>query len=693
MPNLDKNHLAEETSPYLLQHKDNPVHWHPWGDKALELAKTTGKPILLSVGYAACHWCHVMAHESFENPETAALMNEHYINIKVDREERPDIDAIYMEALHHLGQQGGWPLTMFLTPAGDPFWGGTYFPPAPKYGQPSFPNLLLEIARIFKEEPEKVQKNRQALLGALRSAPISDPKAPPVDMALKVAERLLPSMDPVNGGLTGAPKFPQAALLELLWRAYLSTNDEKYAAPVQTALNHMSEGGIYDHLRGGFSRYSVDAGWLVPHFEKMLYDNALLLSLMTLVWQHTKDPRYAARIAQTIDWVSREMITQNGAFAASLDADSEGVEGKFYVWSAAEIQTILQNDAALFGNAYDVSVAGNWEEANILNRLAHADAPFDTQLDTQLAPLRARLMAVQDTRIRPAWDDKVLTDWNGLMIKALAEAGQTFDQPDWITLAKTAYQAILRDMTPGGRLAHAWRQTVDTPGRAQHKAMSDGLANMIGAALTLFEIETDETYLENASTWARELDDHYWDQKDGGYFFTADDAEGLIRRTRTANDGAMPAANGTMIANLSRLYAATGEENYRHKAEKTLEAFSADVSKNAFPLGTYLTSLDTYLNLTQFILVLPSPDTRETITQSTKEDQFRQEVFALSCPTRFFMTVKTSQPLPSHHPASGKTCLNNEPTLYICQGTLCSAPLTDPTQLKTALAQFSPDAA
>ncbi|MBV1886699.1 MAG: thioredoxin domain-containing protein, partial [Parvibaculaceae bacterium] len=314
-------------------------------------------------------------------------------------------------------------------------------------------------------------------------------------------------------------------------------------------------------------------GWLVPHFEKMLYDNALLISLMTLVWQSTKDPRYAARIRETITWVSREMVTQNGAFAASLDADSEGVEGKFYVWSADEIRSILQEDASLFGQAYDVSTSGNWETANILNRLAHADEPFDSQLDTQLEPLRARLQAVQDIRIRPSWDDKVLTDWNGLMIKAIAEAGQTFNRPDWITLAKTAYHAILRDMIQEGRLAHAWRQTSEAPGRAQHKAMSDGLSNMISAALTLFEIEADTKYLENASAWTQELDDHYWDKKNHGYFFTADDAEGLIRRTRTANDDATPAANGTMISNLIRLYAATGEDTYRSRAEKILEAF------------------------------------------------------------------------------------------------------------------------
>lgn len=692
MPNQNKNHLAEETSPYLLQHKDNPVHWHPWGDKALDLAKTTGKPILLSVGYAACHWCHVMAHESFENTETAALMNEHFINIKVDREERPDIDAIYMEALHHLGQQGGWPLTMFLTPTGEPFWGGTYFPPVPKFGQPSFSNLLVEIARIFKEEPEKVQTNRQALLSALRSTPMSDPKAPPRDIALTVAERLLPALDPVNGGLNGAPKFPQTALLELLWRRYLGTNDPSYAEPVEKALNHMSEGGIYDHLRGGFSRYSVDAGWLVPHFEKMLYDNALLISLMTLVWQHTKDPRYAARISQTIDWVSREMITHNGAFAASLDADSEGVEGKFYVWSAQEIQSILQENASLFGDAYDVSTSGNWEGNNILNRLAHADAPFDQHQDNVLAPLRVRLMAVQDARIRPAWDDKVLTDWNGLMIKALAEAGQAFNRQDWIDLSKTAYQAIVRDMVHDGRLFHAWRQTADTPGRAQHKAMSDGLANMMTAALTLFEIEADPQYLENAKSWSDELDTYYWDQKNNGYFFTAQDAEGLIRRTRTANDGATPAANGTMISNLTRLYAATGHEPYRQNAEKILQTFSADAIKNAFPLGTYLTGLDTHLNLTQFILILP-PDTRETQADSHTGKAFKKEVFALSCPTRFFMTIRTSEQLPSSHPAVGKTYINDQPTLYVCRGTLCSAPITQPAELKATLAQFSPDAA
>ena len=377
-----QNQLASQTSPYLLQHKDNPVHWRPWGPEALAEAKASGKPILLSVGYAACHWCHVMAHESFENAEIAALMNDHFINIKVDREERPDIDAIYMSALHMLGEQGGWPLTMFLTPEGEPFWGGTYFPPEPRYGRPGFPQILQEISRIFREEPQKVDANRTALTKALHARSLKDARGtPPPDLASRVAGKLLQVMDAQNGGIQGAPKFPQTGILTLLWRNYLHTEDEAFAAPVRKALDHMCEGGIYDHLGGGFARYSVDAEWLVPHFEKMLYDNALLLDLLTLVWRTTGDARYAARIEETVTWISREMIAEGGGFAASLDADSEGEEGKFYVWSQAEIDAALGEDAALFKQAYDISPAGNWEGKNIPNRLHAADAPCDTALD------------------------------------------------------------------------------------------------------------------------------------------------------------------------------------------------------------------------------------------------------------------------------------------------------------------------
>src|SRR5262247_3644178 len=399
-----ENRLARETSPYLLQHKHNPVDWLPWGTAALAQAKSSNKPILLSVGYAACHWCHVMAHESFEDAATARVMNDLFVNIKVDREERPDIDQIYMSALHHLGEHGGWPLTMFLTPNGEPFWGGTYFPKTSRYGKPAFVDLLREVERVFRQEPQSVEQNRSALM--TRLAERARPKgraviaAPELDRA---ANQIAGMIDPVNGGMRGAPKFPQPMMLEFLWRAGQRMSDRRYFGAVELTLTRIGEGGIYDHLGGGFSRYSVDERWLTPHFEKMLYDNALLLELLALAYQRSANGLFRTRARETVAWLECEMTTAEGAFCASLDADSEGEEGKFYVWSLAEITDVLgQDDAAFFARHYDVTAEGNFEGHNILNRLARVPASADEV--ARLAQLRARLFAVRERRVRPGLD-------------------------------------------------------------------------------------------------------------------------------------------------------------------------------------------------------------------------------------------------------------------------------------------------
>ncbi|MFZ0403145.1 MAG: thioredoxin domain-containing protein, partial [Pseudolabrys sp.] len=417
-----ENRLAQATSPYLLQHKHNPVDWWTWGPEALAEAKTSNRPILLSVGYAACHWCHVMAHESFEDEATAQVMNELFVNIKVDREERPDIDQIYMNALHLLGEQGGWPLTMFLTPQAEPVWGGTYFPKETRFGRPAFVDVLREVARLFREEPGRIEQNRTALLSRLTD------KARPagkVTIGLKeldaAAMQVGNMFDRVNGGLRGAPKFPQPAILEMLWRAGLRTKDARFFETVEHSLERMSEGGIYDHLGGGFSRYSVDERWLVPHFEKMLYDNAQLLELLALAFQRSSTPLFAQRARETVEWLRREMTTDEGAFAASLDADSEGEEGKFYVWSKNEIVELIGPEAGEFlARYYDVTDEGNFEGHNILNRLK--TVPRSEADEARLSRLRAILLEARAGRVRPSLDDKVLADWNGLMIAALVNA-------------------------------------------------------------------------------------------------------------------------------------------------------------------------------------------------------------------------------------------------------------------------------
>ena len=664
---MARNRLSAETSPYLLQHADNPVDWHAWGPDALALARSADKPILLSVGYAACHWCHVMAHECFEDPEIAGLMNDLYVNIKVDREERPDLDAIYQSALALLGQQGGWPLTMFLTPDGEPFWGGTYFPPTARYGRPGFPDVLQAIADTYRREPEKVTKNVDGLRDALKTLSVNRPgEEIPADAFDRIAERLAAEVDPVHGGLGGAPKFPQPSIFTLLWRAYRRTGREAYRTAVTTTLTALCQGGIYDHLGGGFARYSVDAEWLAPHFEKMLYDNAQLVSLLTLVWQHTRDPLYETRIRETVAWMLREMISDGGGFAATLDADSEGEEGRFYVWTAAEVRSLLGDRYPVFAAAYDVTDAGNWEGKTILNRrrgpaVAAEDEPA-------LAECRAILLDARAGRVRPGWDDKVLADWNGLAISALAESGRVFDEPDWIAAAETAFAFVRDRMTVDGRLHHCARA-----GRVSTIGMLDDHANMAAAGLALYEVTGAAAYLEQSKRWVEELDLRFWDAGTGGYFFTADDADDLIVRSKSVHDNAVPAGNGTVLAVLARLFHLTGEEAYLRRAEELQSAFAGEIARNFFPMSTFVNGAEMLANAVQIVIVgqPDDPDTRALVRQT----------LGMSLPNRILTIVDADTRLPPGHPAAGKAQLDGRATAYVCSGMTCGLPVTDPQAL------------
>ncbi len=681
---MTKNILADSTSPYLIQHKDNPVHWQVWGPEALTLAQQQNKPILLSIGYAACHWCHVMAHESFEDAETAALMNELFVNIKVDREERPDIDTIYMSALHMLGQQGGWPLTMFLTPAGEPFWGGTYFPKEPRYGMPSFKQVLEQIHQAYRTSPANVQKNTEALKKGLLDLSQAETQGQLTPQLLDIAaEKLVTMMDMAHGGLKGAPKFPQTALLELLWRAYLRGGNETYRAAVEIALTNMCQGGIYDHLGGGWARYSVDERWLVPHFEKMLYDNALLISLLTQVWRLNHTPLYAERIAETIDWLAREMITSEGGFAASLDADSEGEEGRFYVWTKEQIESVLAPDvAALFCATYDVSVEGNWEGNTILNRLTSSRPGADDREDG-LAAARAILLEKRSERVRPGWDDKMLADWNGLMIRALTSAAQAFDRPDWLDLAQSGFRSVCAHMADEqdgeARLYHSCRL-----GRAQHAATADDYANMALAALSLYEATRQSDYLEKAQAWTETLNAHYWAGDAGGYFLTADDAEALIVRTRTPDDDATPNANGTMVEVLARLGHSTGTSSYFVRADTILHAFGGAVQRNFFQLGTLLNNFE-YLTRATQIVIFGNPEKDDT-------KRLLRSVYGVSLPNQLLISVPPGTTLDDSHPAAGKGMIDGKATAYVCIGQTCSLPCTDPDALRGSLTSQSPAA-
>ena len=669
------NRLAAETSPYLLQHKDNPVHWRAWGAAALAESQASGKPILLSVGYAACHWCHVMASESFENPGIAALMNELYVPIKVDREERPDIDAIYQQALALMGEQGGWPLTMFLTPKGEPFWGGTYFPPTQRWGRPGFPEVLRGVATHYQREPDKIAKNVTALAHGL--AQQSQAKAAEGDVAPElldqIAERLAKNVDPIHGGFGQAPKFPNPSNLELLWRGWKRSGLELCRDRVLLTLDAMCQGGIYDHLGGGFARYSTDEQWLAPHFEKMLYDNAQLVSLLVLVWQETKSPLYAARIDETIGWTLREMRAPEGGFSSTIDADAEHEEGKFTVWSEAEIDELLGPDSALFKAHYDVTPAGNWEGKTILNRRARPELAHP-EIEATLARCRAILFEAREQRVHPGLDDKVLADWNGMMIAALAEASQAFGRADWLAAAVEAWGFVTTCLMPADdRLHHSWR------GGRHHPGTLDDYADMARAGLALHEATGDPAYLDQVIRWVAVLERHFRDPT-GGYFFTADDTEALIVRTKSANDNAVPAGNGSLVYVFARLWALTGEDIYRQALDTQIGAFAGEIERNFYPLGTFLNGIDFAMGIVQITIVgaRDDSDTKALLVALN----------GVSLPNRLVQVVAATEALPPSHPAAGKTRLGDAATAYICIGPTCSLPVTEPAALTTALAHI-----
>jgi uncharacterized protein YyaL (SSP411 family) len=662
------NRLAQATSPYLLQHKHNPVEWWTWGPEALQEAQRTNKPILLSVGYAACHWCHVMAHESFEDEGTARVMNELFVNIKVDREERPDIDQIYMNALHLLGEQGGWPLTMFLTSKAEPVWGGTYFPKESRFGRPAFVDVLREVARLFREEPNRIEQNRTALLSRLAE------KARPagkVTIGLKeldaAAMQVGNMFDQVNGGLRGAPKFPQPAILEMLWRAGLRTGDARFFETVEHSLERMSEGGIYDHLGGVFSRYSVDERWLVPHFEKMLYDNAQLLELLSLAWQHSNNPLFAQRARETVAWLKREMMSGEGAFFASLDADSEGEEGKFYVWSYDEvIKTLGETDGEYFARHYDVKPGGNFEGHSILNRLTGLDLTAEDE--SRLAPLRAKLLAVRATRIRPGLDDKVLADWNGLMIAALVNSALIMDEPDWLTMARRAFDFVARSMTKGDRLGHSWRE-----GRLLFPGLASDFATMIRAALSLYEAIGERNYLERALAWQNSFDKHYADAETGAYYLSADDADDLVLRPHSTQDDATPNPNSVAAQNLVRLAVFAGDHKWRMRADRLIETVLSAAERNLFGHVALLNALDLRLRAAEIVVTGPHAG------------HLAKTALKLPYLDRIMLRAPSPGDLPPAHPAQEKLKAAPESAAFICVGEHCSLPVTDASQIATAV--------
>jgi uncharacterized protein YyaL (SSP411 family) len=671
------NLLGETVSPYLLQHRDNPVHWRPWGGEAIEAARTAGKPILLSIGYAACHWCHVMAHESFEDPATAAVMNELFVNIKVDREERPDIDHLYMSALHALGQQGGWPLTMFLTPAGEPFWGGTYFPKEARYGRPSFVAVLRQVSDVFQRDPSRVGHNVQALRRALTGATEPDPGRSLSPALLDdLAAQLSRSIDRRHGGLTGAPKFPNPSLLMLLWRAAERGRRDDLADLVTLTLERMSDGGIYDHLGGGFSRYSVDERWLVPHFEKMLYDNAQLLELLSLAYRRSGNEVFAMRARETVAWLTREMVTPSGAFAASLDADSEGVEGKFYVWTAQEIQDVLgPDDAAFLARFYDVTPHGNWhdehtgESFTILNR---SQAPRSSAEDeARLSALRDMLLARRAERIRPGLDDKILADWNGLMIAALVRAGTALHEPSWHDVARRAFSFIADAMSRGSRLGHAWRSD-----RLTFPGLALDYAAMAVAALALHEALREPLYLQRAIGWIEALWEYHRDGETGLLSISAKDCPDVPLRLSPTVDEAIPNAHGVTADVLIRLAALTGERVYRDRADALLAAATPAILANPFGHGSLLNAADFRFGAMEIVVAGPG------------REPLRQAALAISSPNLIVIDLESAETLPNGHPARAQVHSAGSGAAFVCTGERCSLPVFTPEDLRARIAEI-----
>lgn len=672
---MSENLLARETSPYLLQHKDNPVHWMPWGEEAFAAALKEDKPVLLSIGYAACHWCHVMAHESFEDDEIAALMNAHFIAVKVDREERPDVDKIYMDSLHALGEQGGWPLTMFLKPDGTPFWGGTYFPKETKYGRPGFGYILQEIARIWRDERQKADINAKAILNALkqRTQAQSATQTLSDESLLASAKTIVAAVDTERGGLKGAPKFPQIQVFDFLWRMHLRTHQPEFSKAVIVTLANLSQGGIYDHLGGGFSRYSVDHRWLVPHFEKMLYDNALIVSLLSHVVQTDESRLFRTRIEETVSWLLGEMRLSPKSFASSYDADSEGEEGRYYVWTEKEIRDVLpRQHVDLFCQVYDVTNSGNWEGHVILNRLSSMELLSD-EAETALSQCRQALLAVRQRRAKPGFDDKVLADWNGLAISALVDAGIALRRQDWIDAAESALQSIMTSHWKDGRLYHSWRRE-----QLRNLATADDYANLIAASLKLHSSAGSSFALEASTRLATAAIEYLWDAEARAFFFSSPQAPAPILRPHYSHDDATPNANAIMVRNLYRLYLLTGNTSYRTMSESILDKYGHAVTGNPFAYGSLLSSFDDVTHLLQAVVIgkPQSPDARA----------LSSAVYTLPVVDPLTIHIETAEGLPKTHPAFGKKQQEGKSTLYLCRGTTCGRPVTDPESVHAAFA-------
>jgi uncharacterized protein len=672
------NRLAKETSPYLQQHAFNPVDWYPWGPEALEAARSLDRPIFLSIGYSACHWCHVMEHESFENPLIAAVMNANYVNIKVDREERPDLDQIYMSAITALTGRGGWPMSVFLTPRLEPFYGGTYWPPEAGMGMPGFRDVLERVHDAWQERRAEVEQGAAELTEAVSRASQSHAAPESLDVSLlEVAEDTrLRIADQVNGGFGQAPKFPHPMDLRLLLRTWKRFGRAEARDLVLLTLDKMASGGIYDHLGGGFHRYSTDARWLVPHFEKMLYDNALLGSAYLDAFQATGEPRYATVVRETMDYVSREMTHPDGGFYSTQDADSEGEEGKFFVWTPAEVESVLgPEESRVFCYCYDVTPEGNWEGQNILNRIkttaqaARVLGLSETDLGRLLAESRQKLFARRERRVHPGRDEKILAGWNGLMIAAMARAGRVLDEPRFTAAAARCADFLLKQLrTPEGRLLHVFKD-----GNARLAAYLDDYACAIDALVEVYQATFEPRYVAAAAELAADLIARFGDAATGGFFYTAHDHEALIARSKDLHDNATPSGNGMAAYALLRLARLCGREDFETAGRHTLEMLSGEMAHTTMGEGQALLALDDLLG-PAYELVLSDGQS------AADADQVLRSINARFLPNavvarRFSETHDSSITSLLRETLAEKKAVKAQPTLYVCERGTCRPPV------------------
>ncbi|MBL8182493.1 MAG: thioredoxin domain-containing protein [Blastocatellia bacterium] len=656
------NRLIDETSPYLLQHAHNPVDWYPWGDEAFERAKAEDKPVLVSIGYSACHWCHVMEHESFEDEAVAAVQNEHFVNIKVDMEERPDVDQIYMNFVQMTTGRGGWPMNVFITPDKQPFFGGTYFPPSPRFGMPSWQQILISIAEAWRERRDEIEQSVTQIVGELRRMSIVEAggglSAELLDAACASHVR---TFDAINGGFGGAPKFPAAMSLEFLLRYHKRTGDVKALEMVTFSLDKMACGGIYDQIGGGFHRYAVDSIWLVPHFEKMLYDNAQLARVYLHAYQVTQVDFYKRIAIEILDYIEREMLNESGGFYSTQDADSEGEEGKFFVWSPEEIAQVLgSKDAKLFCEAYDITKGGNFEGHNILNlREASSERP--------LADLCKKLFDYREKRVKPGRDEKVLTAWNGLMLAAFADAAGVLGNGPYLEIAKNNAAFIKRELKIGDRLLRTWKD-----GRAKLNGYVEDYANVADGLLELFKVTGDASYLADAKELADVMITEFWDEENGGFFFTSHDHEELIVRNKDLWDNATPSGNSVAADVLLRLAKLTGEEKYERFSVTTLRIASSQIKRHPQGFGRTLSALEFRLGRGKEIVIF-----------GESGNEIERDVMESYRPHDIIVSLRNS--IPEVPLTKDRAMVDELPTAYVCEDFICKRPVTSVVELRAVL--------